>query len=136
MPLPHDRTGRIHGPLVLQQDFDLPGDGEVFLGGLYRVVNGMLVVPAEEQAQDQCITVMALAYGNNKGGQDRAKRVRCMVDGIALMPLGALTAANIGKPIYPDSDDMVTVSAPSVAGNLPAGVLLAVDRSHAKVKLG
>ena len=134
--LSHDRTGRIHGPVTHQQDFDLPAEGEAFMGGLYRVVDGMLAMPADAAEQDQCITVMALAHGANTGGQDRAKRVRCIVDGVALMPAGDLVAGNVGRPVYPSSDDIVTASAPTELGNQPAGILLAVDGSHAKVKLG
>jgi len=136
MALTKDRTGRIHGPIQLQQDFDLPADAEVFRGGLYRVVNGMLTVPADSTVQDGCITVMALDWQSNQGGQDRGKRTRCMVDGIALLPAGAIAAATIGKSVYPTGDDAVTASAPVATGNRPAGTLLAVERSHIKVKLG
>ena len=136
MALTKDRTGRIHGPLHLQQDFDLPADAEVFRGGLYRVVNGMLAVPTDSAVQDECMTVMSLEWKSNQGGQDRGKRVRCMVEGIALMPPGAMTAAAIGKPVYPTDNDAVSASAPAAAGNRPAGTLLAVERSHIKIKLG
>ena len=135
-PLTKDRTGRIQGPVACQQDFDLPADATVYKGGLYRVVDGVLTLPAENAAQDDCITVMALEHKSNQGGQARAKRARCMVDGLALMPKGSLTTSNIGRPVYPMDDGTVTASAPTQASNQRAGVLLAVDGSHAKIKLG
>ncbi|MEM9493813.1 MAG: hypothetical protein AAGC55_31995, partial [Myxococcota bacterium] len=130
-----DRTGKIHGPFSYQQDFGLQADGQVYLGGLYRVVGGLLTVPSDTAAQDGCITVMAMRRGNNQGGQDGAKKVRCMVLGIALMPVGDLTVAAVGKPVYPMEDDGVSASAPTEVGNRPAGVLLTIDGSIAKVLL-
>ena len=134
MALSRDRSGRLVGPILIQQDFALPENGEVFLGGMYRVVAGRLVMPADDAAQDDCITVYALAYTSNRGGQDREVRARCMVKGLALVPRGDLSEEDIGMPVYPTSDDTVAASV-SQDGNTPVGTLLAVDGQLATVLL-
>lgn len=134
MALSKDRSGRIHGPILVQQDFHLPNDGEIFLGGMYRVVAGMLAIPADDAAQDDCITVYALQHKSNKGGQDRAVRARCMVKGSALVAKGSLSETDIGKPVYPTTDDAIAATV-SEASNQPIGTLLAIDGQLATVQL-
>ena len=132
--LSKDRRGRLYGRILIQNDFDLPEAGEVYLGGMYRVVGGMLAVPADAPEQDGCMTVYALERRSNRDGQDRAQRARCLVNGLALVPSGELTEADIGKRVYPRSDDEIAATA-SEEGNQPVGTLLAIDGQLATVQL-
>jgi len=129
--LNQDRNGKLHGQVFIQKDFPLPADGRVFLGGMYSFnASGRLVRAANDAEQAGKAIVYALESVDNTGGQDGRKRARCMVHGLAVVPAGSLTAAEIGKSVHAIDDD--TLAATSSEGRV-FGTLVALDGGLAEV---
>ena len=129
-----DRRGTLTSQILTQQDFDLPAGFEVYLGGMYRVVDGLLAVPADDATQNNCVTVYALQRKSNAKGVEREARARCMIRGIAHLPVGGLGQGSVGKPVYPTADDAIAATT-TQADNLPVGTLLRIDGALAVVQL-
>ena len=134
MALNKDRSGRLHGQIRHQRDYPLPADGRVYLGGLYSFdINGRLIRAADnDTAQNGKAVVMALESVDNTDGQDGGKKARCMVKGLAVLPAGPLTVADVGRKVHAIDDDTLSLTA---TNDRTVGTLLAVDGALAEVIL-
>ena len=133
MALSKDRSGVLHGQVFCQKDFPLPAGGKVFMGGMYSFDSGGRLIPAADEAvQAEKAVVFALEATDNTSGHDDARKARCLVKGLVVLPAGSLTSADVGKSVHAVGDD--TLALASTNGRT-VGTLLAVVDGLAEVIL-
>jgi hypothetical protein len=98
-------------PRAIRRQQPVAAGVHIYAGWLYRYdASGNLIVPTDAAAQAGKNTVQALTEADNTSGAAGDKKVDVIVEGIAILPKGALTTADRGKLGHVTSDDTVATT--------------------------